>query len=389
MATKGLWNIGGINLPDFGISEALGLGQKNAAIVTPNYQSLNYSNNSVGPQPKGGTAYLGPAVMPKGTTGATKISSIPGASIVNPTPTSGDGGNGGGATGGSPAPKPISYLNNDPRYGQNEYNPWASLETAAQMGDQAAITQLENMYAQRDAELQNQLNYAGEQKTNTLSELDRQLQNYFTGVDKQKVQTNEDVSRSINDASSTAQNVQRQNRNVLRGLGILNSSYAGDQLAQPMNQFDTQRAQLQQWGLSQISNLDEQKRQKQGEADSQKNQIISQFNDLIGKIQTDMRFNEREKNGAYMAAKAVLQQRMAEIQTQRVNYEQQIANTRNTLLSDLVKLQMTQSPKADISSIMAKSLAAIQAMNTPQPTQGINIFGATDSTKRKLLSGSN
>lgn len=42
--TQGLWNIGGVNLPDLGISEALGIGPNNSAILTPNSSSLDYSN---------------------------------------------------------------------------------------------------------------------------------------------------------------------------------------------------------------------------------------------------------------------------------------------------------------------------------------------------------
>lgn len=39
MATQGLWNIGGVNLPDFGINEALGIGPKNSAITAPNWDT--------------------------------------------------------------------------------------------------------------------------------------------------------------------------------------------------------------------------------------------------------------------------------------------------------------------------------------------------------------
>lgn len=35
MAVKGLWNVGGFNLPDFGVSEFFGVGPKNSAIVAP------------------------------------------------------------------------------------------------------------------------------------------------------------------------------------------------------------------------------------------------------------------------------------------------------------------------------------------------------------------
>jgi hypothetical protein len=42
--TQGLWNVGGVNLPDLGISEFLGVGQNNTAQLTPNAGALDYSN---------------------------------------------------------------------------------------------------------------------------------------------------------------------------------------------------------------------------------------------------------------------------------------------------------------------------------------------------------
>lgn len=44
MAVQGLWNIGGINLPDFGISEALGIGPKNTAVTNPESNKLSVGN---------------------------------------------------------------------------------------------------------------------------------------------------------------------------------------------------------------------------------------------------------------------------------------------------------------------------------------------------------
>jgi len=351
------------------------------AVYTPQAspsKPLIYNGPAFGPQYKPPASWY---AKPAAKTAAPAPSAPTSSGATRSFDTGGGGNNGGGGSG--PAPT-LSYLNNNMGLGSNDVNPYADLEAAAQQGDAAARAQLETMYAQRDAELQNQLNYTTEQKTNTLSELDRQLQNYVSGVDKQKTQTNEDVNSAVSDAASTAQNVQRSNRNVLRGLGILNSSYAGDQLAQPTNEFDKQRATLQKWGMTQLANLDDQKRQKQGEFDSQRNTVISQFNDLVGKIQTDMRFNEREKIGALQSAQAALQQRMAEINQQKVNYATQVNQTKNALLSDLVKLQVA-APKADIGGILSKSMALIQGMQTPQPqSQQVSIYGSTVPDKRKL-----
>jgi hypothetical protein len=83
MAAKGLWNIGGVNLPDFGISEFLGIGPRNAA-VNPSFNSLSYQNN-YGPQPVGGSQLIGPAVPSVGTSNKTVVSSVPNTYVQNPS----------------------------------------------------------------------------------------------------------------------------------------------------------------------------------------------------------------------------------------------------------------------------------------------------------------
>ncbi len=48
MAEKGLWSIGNFNLPDFGISEALNIGPKNASIVSPEMSKWQQYSGPIG-----------------------------------------------------------------------------------------------------------------------------------------------------------------------------------------------------------------------------------------------------------------------------------------------------------------------------------------------------
>lgn len=62
MATKGLWNIGGFNLPDFGISEALGIGPNNAGVTNPGSSKLQ-TNTTVPVAGRNVPTYVAPKTV--------------------------------------------------------------------------------------------------------------------------------------------------------------------------------------------------------------------------------------------------------------------------------------------------------------------------------------
>lgn len=98
MAAQGLWNIGGINLPDFGISEALGVGPKNAA-TSPSYGKLGNQGNT-GLTGSNGQPYSIPGTISKGPNVAGQIdSAFKSGAVTNNTlgAASSSGGGGGGS----------------------------------------------------------------------------------------------------------------------------------------------------------------------------------------------------------------------------------------------------------------------------------------------------
>jgi hypothetical protein len=135
-----------------------------------------------------------------------------------------------------------------------------------------------------------------------------------------------------------------------------------------MNEFDMERNRLTNIGIQNIGKLDEGLNAAKAEAETQKNKVIAQFNDIVGKINSDIRFSQAERTNALNASRAALQQRIADIQGQKFNYEQQATQLRQNFITDLAKIQASANPtQANISNIM-KSIAfsSPQTANTQQ-----------------------
>ena len=198
------------------------------------------------------------------------------------------------------------------------------------------------------------------------------------GTSKTNLATN--TQQQINQAGSTARNVQGQNRNVLRALGILNSSAAGQILAKPLNQFDEQRAQLGQFLVQKTTELDDFVNQKVAEATQVKNSIVQNYNDLVNKIQTDLRFNDRQRNDALQAANAALSQRMAEISQAVMNYQNQAQLQKQQFAASLAGAMNYQNPQYNQQAFQALGL-----VNPTQTRQTAAIY--EDPNKRKTLTG--
>lgn len=303
----------------------------------------------------------------------------------------GGGSSGGGAGGGttsttSPAPN-FTYYQDNPSLGGTGTNPYAQLEKAAQMGDEAARQQLETMYAERESQLNQQLGYADTQQADTLSQIETALGGTRTDVESQRSKSQSEIERAISEAASTAQGTQRTNRNVLRALGILGSSYAAEALQKPMNSFDTERARLVQIGIDRTKELDNFLNQKVAEANTQKTTVVNQFNDLKDRIMGDIRFNEKEKIGALQAAQAALQQRIAEIQTANVNYQQQVDQMKQSLANQMTQVFSAKAPSANTSGITNQSIAFTNALTASNPNVATAQAVPEDVLRKRLLSG--
>lgn len=256
---------------------------------------------------------------------------------------------------------------------------------AAQDAYNAENSRLNTAYNQTKENLLSQVGSLEGQRDRAVSDIELGLsgvQNQV-GASKTNAQTNADTQ--IRQGGSIAKSTQQQNRNVLRALGIINSSAAGEMLSKPVNEFAQQRASIQQAVGQRLSELDDFLNQKTAEANSAKNGIISQFTDLYGKIQSDLRFNDSQRNDALQAAGAALNQRLSDIQTSLLNYQTQADLQKQNFLQGLAQISAYDNPSINTNSILSNILSNTGNSNT-QNSVTASIYN--DPTKKQQgLSG--
>lgn len=250
-------------------------------------------------------------------------------------------------------------------------------EQAARDAYNAENQSLNTQFDYTAAQLNNQLGTLGNQRDQSLGQVDLGLQDVQNQASTSKTNLGTNTQTQINQAGSTARNVQGQNRNVLRSLGILNSSAAGQILAKPLNQFDEQRAQLGQFLVQKTTELDQFVNQAVKEASASKDAIVKNYNDLVNKIQTDLRFNDRSRNDALKQANAALSQRLSEIATSVMNYKQQADLQKQQYATTLGQITNIQQPSYDANAPGYQPL-----VNPGQQTQSAPIY--QDPNKKKL-----
>lgn len=405
----GSWSLFGQTLPDLGVTELL-QGKKT---TTPSLTGLTYTlgepaaqptiNNTPNPKTTSTSVNLqkaansgGLTVDPTTVTKGTLQTFYPGYAGWDPEAAwadfqkTGGAGKGGASVGGSSGGggsssnfKVDSNVNLD--NGTSDY--FKSLVDAANSGDEAARAQIDTLYAERDAKLQSQLDQANTDYQNSLTDVNNQVDTNQTDVNRQKTEAQQATDTAIGQAGATAQSVQRSNRNVLRALGILNSTYAGDKLQEPMNQFDQQRATLSNTLLQQVNKLDDYMNQVKTQADSFRRQLLSQYTTIKGNIEGDLRFNQKEKADALIQAKAALNQRLSEISSSQTSYLQQADQAKKGFAATLASMQLQKNPSADISGILKSSIAAANALYNPQQVSiATPTTGQTADQRRKLSS---
>ena len=314
--------IGAWGTPEFGITEKLSslFGQGRTAQGGSNLFG-NQSQTTLVP------ASSGQFTQP-GSAGAYGVQ---GAGYLKPAPAKNTGGGGGGqvlgiSTMGSPTGTPTTD------------NPYSDLQNSTLSGYDANLASLNTQYDQSASQLRDQMGYLDSQRANTLSGLETQLQGVSDQVKTQKDRSQQATETAIGEAGNSAQNVQRANRNTLRALGILNSSAAGEMLSRPLQEFDKQRATFVKQNIDRVNELDNFYNQKYSEHQNAVNSVQNQFNELVGKIQSDLRFNDRQRGDAVQQAKSALDQRIGEIGSSLANYRMQVEQQRQNFALELAKL---------------------------------------------------
>jgi len=260
--------------------------------------------------------------------------------------------------------------------------PTQDYSSFARQAADSELSSLNTQYDQNRESLLSQLGSLDTQKNQSLSALDTQLAGVKNTIANQRTQAQQSTDSQIEQAGNTARNTQRQNRNVLRALGILNSSAAGELMSKPLNQFDQIRGQLGIELQNRFTQLDDYLDQRVAEHQHAYQSVVSQYNDLVGKIQSDLRFNERQRGDAVKAANAALSQRIYEIQQSAQQYQQAVDLQKQQYSSAANSLSQ-YNPSYDTSLLTATQIAPqqqssnAQIYGAPQKKQGLlsSIFG--------------
>lgn len=261
-----------------------------------------------------------------------------------------------------------------------QQNPYSGMEEAAQSGYDAELGAANAGFDYEREGLLSQLSSLDRQKADSLSALDTDLKGISTEVGTQKQRSEQATSDAIGQAGSIARTTQAKNRNVLRALGILNSSAAATELTKPINEFDQERARLVRGNLQRIDDLDKFYLQKVDEGKQASREIETQYTDLVGRIQNDLRFNDRQRTQAVRDATAALQARKAEIGSRLANYQTQIGQMKSTFAAQLAQIKLAEDPSANIDSILGTALSGADRV------YGSNASIVQDDEKKRRLS---
>ena len=331
-------HIGSWGTPDFGITEWL------AGKNTPRNTQGGSTLSNTQPQ----------EFLPQNFQSAENIqSSVQSGTYKSPFSTTSTGG--GQTLGASTANTGGGYQ--DPLAGQGE---------AAKSQAQIELEQTLGEYDRYAEEARAQSANLDTQKASAMGSMENTLSRSKAEATAAKGEATSATLSAKNKALGTAQDVQRSNRNVLRALGILSSSAAGEMLNKPMQEFGSQAADLEQGLVKRLGVVEDWMLGKQSEFQQAKTDLEAKFTELKGNIDRDLRFNDRQRVTAVKAAGAALQQRLADIQTQSVNYQTAAKQYSDNMLLQLAQMKMYQNPSADVSSIYNTLLSGANQGRQPQ-----------------------
>lgn len=264
---------------------------------------------------------------------------------------------------------------------QQQGNPFQDMGQSTFDQAQAELNSALSDYDRLDAQLGQDVISATGQKESALSGVDTQVGKARTQAATSKKEAEEGTLSQTEGARSTAQDVERKNRNMLRALGILSSSAAGEMLGKPWEEFNKTSGDLRIQLEKRKGQIDTWLNDRLGEADTVKNDIIRQFNDIVAKINVDRRFNQRDKIDAIRSAQAALSQNIAQLNQQAMAYQQAAQQYTQGMMSQVAQLQLYQNPQANISGILS------QMMNQqPQAYKPVQVGTLQPRREDELLS---
>lgn len=242
-------------------------------------------------------------------------------------------------------------------------DPYKDVITSTGNEANASLQALQTEYDRNRSNLEGQLSQLGTDRSQGLSTLQSAVDEYGNLINTQKTDAENARAKQVQSAGSAARQTQAKSRNVLRALGILSSSAAGDILSRPMTEFAGQRADINQATQQRLQQLDDAFRQKTDEHVGLVKQLESQYAQLVGQIQSDLRFSDRERADAIAQANAAAQSRLSEIKMAQANWQNQINAAKNGLLTSQASLSNFTNPTADVNAITNTGLNTTQQYN--------------------------
>ena len=221
---------------------------------------------------------------------------------------------------------------------------------------------------------QGQITSLGEQQANALGALG---QNYGLAQGQATTagaEATSDTQSAKNKTLSTAQGVQKSNRNVLRALGILSSSAAGEMLNKPMNEYAKQAADLEQGLIRRKDVIKDWLLARTAEFQQATAQTTQKFNDMVNQINTDLRFNAGQRADAVKQASAALKTTLANIETQKLNYQQTANQYASNILAQIAQLRIQQGEKVDTNALQQGMLSTAIGSNNQSNNNDISVL---------------
>ena len=294
----------------------------------------------------------------------------------------GDSGGGSSRGGSSFTENNVNYRNQadfdraNPGYNDGGYE---DVQRADQERARAELQGLNTQYDETRGQLQEQLPFLESKRQRGLSDLQSAVDAAGNSVQDARLSAQQTGEQNIQQAGDTARNTQRSVRNTLRSLGILSSSAAGELLSKPLNEFDKVRANIVQGVTQRVGELDTFLTQKVNENANLVANLEDQYSQLIGGIQRDLRFNERDRADAVRNANASLSSRLAEVKQAQMGYENQIASEKRNIALQLAQMGSYQAPAQSLSGITGT--ANIDTGSATNNTTQASMFGFDPNKK--------
>lgn len=242
---------------------------------------------------------------------------------------------------------------------------------------------LESNYNAAKTRGQEQLATLGEMAKLTEGDISNAITGYKGQVENQRQRITGAVEEGIGKARNAAMDVQRSNRNTLRGLGILGSTYAGEKMAAPLSAFSEQRASLVKQGQQQINELDTVLNTKVAELTSQLNQAKLKFQQMANDIRSDIRFTAAERDQALAALSQSLADKIAAARTNAQAMAQQVAQMKMNISTSIASAMQQQNPTADFGSLFQTGMNLTNDM-FDQSGMTAAMYGEDDKEKNPL-----